>query len=634
MTTDTSPHRIAVVGSGPRGLMAVERMAARLADAPPGRPVEIHLIDAVEVGAGRIYRTDQPEWFLMNTVAGMVSAFSGRPDGGPTRAGAGPSLLEWWQRRDPAHADPDGYASRADYGRYLHFVLDAVEAGLPDGVRLHRVHDRVVDLRRSGDAYRVSLAEGGEIAADRVVLTTGHSTPELTGTQRALAEFAQTRPGLRYLRGDSAADMPLDDIPPGTPVGVLGLGLSFYDVLAALTLGRGGRFTERGDGRLRYHPSGREPVIVAGSRSGMPLPARGRNQKPPRYSYPAVLFTEQRVLAGRTRPLDFRTEVFPWLLAEVELVHRATALRLRHGARRAAAFTEEVAEQAAVAPGAPPDVLAIAERHGVGDLPAIDLDALARPFTGREFADRNEFDRALIELVGRDLAEAELGNVDSPLKAALDVLRDSRRLLCRLVDYSGLTPASHRDDFVGWYAQRAAFLAAGPPAIRLRQVLALVECGVLRIIGPRARFAGDADTGRFAVSSPAVAGARVPVDVVVDARIPNPDLERDRNPFVRRLRERGIWTGYVNGSGPDAFHTGGVAVTPSPYHPLDANGEPDTGLYVVGIPTEHTRWFMQVGSNRPGLWGDFVHDSDAIAAHALAPALATGVDDEVLAGTP
>ncbi|KAA2266434.1 hypothetical protein F0L68_01400 [Solihabitans fulvus] len=610
-----SAYRVAVVGSGPRGLMAVERMAARLAERPVRRPVEILLIDAVEVGAGRIYRTNQPPWFLLNTVAGMVSAFSGLPDDGPTRAGSGPSLYEWWRTIDPVNASPDGYAARADYGRYLRFVLDAVEGGLPDTTTLRRIRARVADLQSTGTGYLLTLTGGESLAVDRVVLTTGHSQPELTGPLRDLAEFAADRPRLRYLRGDSAADMPLDAIPAGTPVGVLGLGLSFYDVMAAFSLGRGGRFTEADDGGLRYHPSGREPVLVAGSRSGMPLPARGCNQKPPRFGYRPVLFTEQRVRRNSVRALDFRADVLPWLLAEIDLVYYATALRQRFDAARAAAFTSAVAARAEL-----PDVVAIAAEHGIADLPRLNLDALARPFADRSFPDRPSFERELASIIRRDLVDADRGNVDSPLKAALDVLRDCRRFICQLVDYSGLTPSSHRDDFLGWYVPRSAFLAAGPPSSRLRQLLALIECGVLRVIGPRARFACDAASGRFTVSSPQVAGAEVAVDVVIDARIPYPDLPRDLSPLTRRLRERGIWTGYVNGDGAEAFHTGGVAVTGSPYHPVARDGEPDTGLYVVGIPTEHTRWFMQVGSNRPGLWGDFVHDSDAIAADVLAAA--------------
>jgi hypothetical protein len=610
------PHRIAVIGSGPRGLSVVERMGARLAAEPPRRPVEIHLIDAVEVGCGRVWRTDQPDWFLMNTVCGEVSAFSGIPDGGPARAGAGPSLVQYWASVDPGCPGPNGYAPRALHGRYMHFVLEAVERGLPPGATLHRVRAAVETLEREGDGYALALSNGTRLHADRVILVTGHARQEQTGELAALAEFAAPRPHLRYVDGDSAADMPLDAIPAGSAVGILGLGLSFYDVMAALTLGRGGTFAEKPGGGLVYRPSGREPLLVAGSRSGMPLPARGRNQKEPLYAYTPLMFTPDRVRKNRSGRIDFKHDAVPWLLAEVNLVYYATELRHRRGADAAAEFTAAVAR---AAEGGVPDVSAIAARSGV-DLPPVDLDRIARPFTGLSFDDPAAFERALLGELRRDLAHAEHGNVDSPLKAALDVLRDTRWVIRNLVDFSGLTPESHERDFIGWYNPRSAFLAAGPPRIRLWQTLALIEAGVLRVVGPRARFAGDERLDRFVVSSPQVAGSAVPVETVIDARIPSPDVLREAAPLTRKLYDAGVWTGYVNRHGEAEFHTGGVAVTPAPYHPLGRDGAPDTGLYVLGIPTEHTRWFMQGGSSRPGRWTDFVHDADVIAGHALAAA--------------
>jgi hypothetical protein len=616
-------HRIAVVGSGPRGMMVVERLAARLTAERAEAPVVLYLIDAVEVGAGRVYRSNQPEWFLMNTVAGQISAFSGLPDAGPARAGAGPALVEWWESADPDCPGPDSYAPRAVYGRYLRFVLDAVQNGLPANARLRRVNARVADLQPDDGGYRLELSDGEILHVDRVVLTTGHSVPELSRRAAELAAFAADRPAVRYVRGDSPADMPLDEVLPGTPVGVIGLGLSFFDVMAAFTVGRGGRFAEEGNGDLRYLPSGREPVLVAGSRSGMPLPARGRNQKPPAYSYQPALFTPEHVRRGIfNRRLDFRADILPWLLAEVELVHCQTLLRRTYGADVAARFRAEVATRATTG-GPVPDVRAVAERFGIRDQPVIDLDALARPFDGRTFTSRAAFEQELAAALREDLAHAAEGNVDSPTKAALDVLRDNRWVIRQLVDFSGLNPASHQDDFLGWYVPRSAFLAAGPPEVRLRQVLALIDAGVLRIIGPGAEFAGDTGSGRFVVSSAAVAGAEVPVDVLIDARIPYPDLRRDLSPLTTRLRSRGIWTGYVNRDQAAAFDTGGVAVTASPYHPVDRHGQADSGLYVLGIPTEHTRWFMQVGSCRPGKWSDFITDADDIAAHSLAPVTET-----------
>ncbi|MFK0193986.1 FAD/NAD(P)-binding protein [Kitasatospora sp. NPDC090308] len=616
-STGTAPHRIALIGSGPRGLSIVERLAARLAGGPAHRPVEIHLIDAVEVGTGRIWRTDQPDWFLMNTVADEVSSFSGPPDDGPARPGAGPSLAQWWAEHRPDHPGPNSYAPRRLHGEYMQFVLRTVEENLPPHATLHRVRGEVTDLERLADDYRLTFADGTELRADRVVLTTGHTRPELSGLQKRLADFAAEHPALRYIRGDSAADMPLDEIPAGSPVGVLGLGLSFYDVMAALTEGRGGTFVESGARGLRYEPSGAEPLIVAGSRSGLPLLARGRNQKHHDHRYTTRLFTLDRVRAACAgERVDFAAHAVPWLIAEVHLVQYATVLRER-GAGGEDAFVADVLRAAETGV---PDVAAIAARHGITGLPPIDLDEVARPFHRRSYPGTREFEADLLAAVGRDLDHAEQGNVGSPVKAALDVLRDTRSIVRALVDFSGLTPRSHRTDFLEWFVPRVSFLAAGPPLRRLRQVVALVEAGVLRVPGPDTRFETRPDTGRFAVRSPQVPGSETAVDTVIDARVPVPDLRSDPAELTRRLVERGTLTSYLNGLDDEVFDTGGVAVTRSPFHPVGRDGRPDPGLYVLGIPTEHTRWFMQGGSSRPGFWTDFVQDADAIAGDALRPA--------------
>jgi len=53
-------------------------------------------------------------------------------------------------------------------------------------------------------------------------------------------------------------------------------------------------FTADDDGVPRYRPSGKEPRIVAGSRSGLPMLARGRNQKAPTYRYQARFARRRR----------------------------------------------------------------------------------------------------------------------------------------------------------------------------------------------------------------------------------------------------------------------------------------------------------------------------------------------------
>jgi glutamate mutase epsilon subunit len=629
------PYRVAIVGSGPRGLAVAERIAARLAETPPaGREVEISLIDRVQVGAGRVWRPEQSPHLLMNTACGEVTMFSGPSDGGPARAGAGPTLAEWWATHRDDFPGPNSYAPRAVYGEYLNFYLEAIAASLPYPANLRRVTAEVTSVHRTGGRWQLTVAGGEPNTADRVILTTGHPQTELGGEQARLAAFAAASPHARYIRGDSAADMPLHTIEPGARVAVLGMGLSFYDVASVLTLGRGGAFAGDGHGGLRYLPSGREPLLFAGSRSGVPLPARGSNQKGPEWRYTARLFTPQRVRAMRAGgALDFRRQVWPWIDAEMQLVYHATALRARYGTEVEEAYVSRAVDDiAAEGPEAAAGITArLAAQFGIEGLPELSMDRLARPFAGRRFTGPKEFTEALAGLLESDIAEARLGNHDGPLKAALDVLRDVRGTIRTAVDYGGLTARSHREDFLGWFVPLSSFLAAGPPLERLQQTLALMDAGILTVVGPSVRFTTDGATGRFEVSSGQVDHSRQLCDVMLDARIPSPDITRDTSPLTRDLTRSGIWTSWANTAGTERFDTAGVAVTASPFRPVDATGAPAEGLHVLGIPTEGQRWFMQVGSARPGPWTEFSRDADAIAA-AVLDGLPAGVARHALEG--
>ncbi|WP_338492509.1 FAD/NAD(P)-binding protein [Streptomyces sp. SJL17-4] len=638
-----TPLRIAFVGMGPRGLSVLERLAARCAETPPARPIEVFAVDPYEAGAGRIWRTDQSPWFLMNTPAQEVTMFSGPADEGPHRPGAGPSLGQWWAEDDPAGAEPEGYAPRAVYGRYLTHVMRRIEETLPPSLTVHRVTARVICADRgsggggeTGATHRLRLDRGDVLTVDRLVLATGHPVNELDADQRAWTRFARehstpARP-VRYIAGGSASEMPLAEIPAGASVGILGMGLTFYDILTELTLGRGGTFTEGSEGLL-YLPSGKEPRILAGSRGGVPLLTRGANQKGPEHRYRARLFTAERMAALRAEraPLDFEESVLPWLLAEVNLVLLATRIRQVHGPEVADEFTERGARALADRSDPRPDprlLERLAAGYRVDARPIAGLEALARPFGQRRFGSPAEYHKVLTEWLRADLFEARQGNADGPLKAAADVLRDVRQTIRTVVDFGGLTPASHRW-FLAEFGPVAAMVSTGPPQLRSEQFLALLAAGVLEPVGPGARFGADPVEGRFTVESVQVENSWVPLDVVVDARVPGTDLTADRDPLIRGLMVDGEIRTFTNAvDGAEEFATGGLDCTDAPFHPVRADGSVDTSTHVLGIPSEFTRWFTQVGSGRPGPWGSFTRDADAIAEALVGGAVDAGGDRE------
>lgn len=631
---DQEALHIAIVGMGPRGLSVLERLLVRLARRTDGSPIHIFAIDPGEPGAGRIWRTDQPECLAMNTTAAEVTLYSDGPDGGPARPGAGPSLNEWL-RNHPyppwARLGPNDYAPRAVYGEYLHSVFRSLTAHLPPRVHVHAVPARVDRIQVKGPDYLLFLhrttGETTTLTAQKVVLTTGHPRNLPSRQDQEFEAFAAARTGLRYLRGDCAADLELGSIRPADSVGVIGLGLSFYDVLLCLTEGRGGRFEDCEGGTLRYVPSGREPRIVAGSRSGYPLPARGRNQKAPRYRYRPVFLTEAGLAAARNRnrvergspQLDFREDVLPLLQLEVEHVYYTAHVRLRHGDGSADRFAQRHAALGKLDDAtAQHRRAALLPEFGVADVCPVDLVRLARPFRDERFTAPAEFHARLLRMLRADLAEAEQGNVDGPLKAALDIMRDLRPSVRSAVDFGGLHPASHRD-FLTWFNPINALLSAGPPAIRIAQLSALLDSGILAVAGPDTRYDVDRAAGRFAVWSSQVGGSRRLVTVLVDARIPRPDLKQDSAPLTRQMLRDGLISEYVNADPVDGdrFPTGGLAVTPAPYRVIDAFGRTSNGIYALGIPTENTRWFTQIGNGRSGPMVAFHRDADAIATDIL-----------------
>jgi hypothetical protein len=477
MPDENNERDIAIVGMGPRGLAVLERLLIQLDRQPPEMKTRIWTFDPGEPGAGRIWRTTQPEWFMMNTTAGELTLYSGGPDSGPARAGAGPSLVEWL-RQQPGHPwanlGPDDYAPRALYGQYLTSVFDNLTANAPPNVSIIPSRSSILRVERFGEK-RMLVRDRDKyvLPMDKVILTTGHTHNLPSDFEQQLSRFAETN-GLRYLRGDSAAEMPLDDIAPGEQVGMLGLGLGFLDVLMSLTVGRGGRFEPDGEDDLRYVPSGREPHVVAGSRSGMVIRGRGRNQKEPTYRYQPVFVTDATITAARRRAqlrdgsaqLSFLRDVLPLLQLEAEHVYYANHVRRQSGPRAADRFAARHRRLADRGPAARRELLT---EFGVAEIPQLNLEELGRPFQEASFSDPDAFHGHLLDLMKSDFTEASAGNVEGPMKAALDTLRDIRSTVRLAVDYGGLRSGSHEDEFLGWFNPIYAMIATGPPYFRVAQ---------------------------------------------------------------------------------------------------------------------------------------------------------------------
>ncbi|ETK35477.1 FAD/NAD(P)-binding protein [Microbispora sp. ATCC PTA-5024] len=634
MRTNTHSARrleVCVIGAGPRGMSVLERLCAGARRVEPGRRILVHVVDPFPPGPGQVWRTGQPGQLLMNTVASQVTLFTDASVDirGPLETG--PSLYEWARHvvllggvegldeRMVAEAGalgPDTYPSRAFYGRYLQWVFERIVAGAPGqvAIQVHGTRAVALDDVPGTALQRVRLEDGTMLGAlDAVVMAQGHLPVEPSAAEREMSAFAGAH-GLVYVPPANPADVDLSGVLPGEAVLLRGLGLNFFDHMALLTVGRGGTF-ERRDGRLVYRRSGREPMLYAGSRRGIPYQARGENQKGVEGRHTPLLLTPDVLadLAKRSAVeggLDFRADLWPLIAKEVETVYYATLLATRECACTVGRFRRAYL----ALPWGDPGEATVLDAFGIGRDARWDWDRIAEPYRGIAFSGPADFRGWLTAYLRTDLAEARAGNTDGPVKAALDVMRDLRNEIRQVVDHGGLTGESHRDDLDRWYTPLNAFLSIGPPAHRVEQMIALIEAGVLTVLGPDVRM--RAVDGAFEAESAAVPGSRVRSRVLVEARLPEIDLRRTADPLLRHLLATGQCRTYRIGGG-GGYETGGLAVTPRPYHLVDAAGRAHPRRFAYGVPTESVHWVTAAGV-RPGVNSVILGDSDAIAQSVLA----------------
>ncbi|MDG4862087.1 FAD/NAD(P)-binding protein [Streptomyces sp. T-3] len=604
------------MGAGPRGTSVLERICASADEIlAPGARLTVHVIDPSPPGPGRVWRTAQSGELLMNTVASQVTLFTDESVdcAGPIRPG--PSLYEWAATHGPG-LGPDAYPTRARYGAYLEWVFADVVRRTPEAVRVevHRARAvRLTDTDAGPGLQSLTLSDGRELSGlAAVVLAQGHLPAVPCAAQERLAAHAE-RHGLRYFPPANPADLDLSELTPDEPVLLRGLGLNFFDHMALLTSGRGGRFVRQEPGGLRYLPSGREPKLYAGSRRGVPYQARGDNAKGAYGRHEPLVLTDDVIEGFRKRadagdPPDFLAEIWPLVAKEVETVYYEALLAPgdRDGRARAAfraAFLATVHRS--------PEETALLGEFEVADADRWSWDRISRPHAGRDFRSPADFRAWLTGHLGRDADQAALGNVAGPLKAALDVLRDLRNELRRIVDHSGLTGDSRRDHLDRWYTPLNAFLSIGPPRRRIEEMTALIEAGVLEVVGPRMEV--TADEGTYAAHSPAVPGSEVRAGVLIEARLPEPDLRRTADELLARLLKTGACRPHVV----DGYETGGLDVTPRPYRLIDRQGRPHARRFALGVPTEGVHWVTAAGA-RPGVDSVTLSDADAVARAALA----------------
>ncbi|WP_166218459.1 FAD/NAD(P)-binding protein [Pseudomonas atagonensis] len=557
-----APLTIGLVGCGSRGLSIFERLLS-LAEVRPDQPVVIDIFEPNVLGSGAHW-PDQPDYLLLNTVAGQLGVFPdaaafGNLVGARERPGA--DFLTWC-REQRIKVDPDSGLLAADgrdveahdflprhlLGAYLADAFAQILATAPSWVSVN-LHQQAVTAVESNAAqqYVLKTASGEAVTVDRLILTVGH-TGRLRLANRNRIEDVYPLPGS------------LDTIEPGETVLIEGLGLGAMDTLAALTSGRGGHYKRMADASHAYQPSGREPVIFIQSRDGLPFRTRPNGLiEFPRHQ--AVLLTSARIESLRAnsqnRQLDFEQDILPLMLLEM----RAAAVAVLHEKP-----TQVLEQLRSVSVAGPAGVVAcealLRDNEATGG--AINPQALIWHALPDNVTPHN-YHAWIYDTLEADLHESRLGRGESAIKAAIEVWRDLRDRLREAVDFDGLTDASHRQFYGRWH-KTINRLVAGPQKERHADLLALCDAGLLTFLKPGSR--------------PAIDNYKRVAGYVQSSGVTNSDCAP-----VRDLARLGLIRPRTDVPGIDGIDVDAAC------HPKSSAGEPVRNLWVLGPLAEGSCYY-------------------------------------------
>jgi hypothetical protein len=224
-----------------------------------------------------------------------------------------------------------------------------------------------------------------------------------------------------------------------------------------------------------------------------------------------------------------------------------------------------------------------------------------------------DYEAHVYSAISDDLSEALVRGGASPVKAAQEVLRVLRDTVRGAVEFRGLTLASYLD-FQTNLRPKITRNITGPPAFRCQQVLALIDADILRMpFGPSPTVAPE--DGGFRVTSHRLAEPfSKRVDILIRGHLDNPTCERSLSPLIRNLYSSGRLCQLRYGS----VSVGSVDLSES-LNPIDAHGEPQRRLFILGALTEGIRYFTAYIPSPKSRVRAFV-DAQACVEQILAPA--------------
>ena len=606
--------KIGIIGAGPRGLLMLNNLIQNFESSDHDN-LTIHLFDRAVAG-GRVWKVKQPIGLIMNTPANELSLF----DDGQKDA---LSIAQWCQsdisKKFINNLDVDNkdelltavdkindrsYVPRAICGAYCQWFFQQLVEQIKDNdsinlaVHFNQNVDNVEKVK--GDSFVVSVGDV-DYPVDKLVFSLGQQENKLTKDQESLQKYAKDC-GLTYILPGEADEADLSTITSDQNVIIRGMGLSFNDFVSRLTEGRGGYFTDNDDNTLTYHASGDEPTIYAGSRRGVPYYPKAISQKAFNENYPAVFLTNENV-DKHLKDGHISFEVFHMLLRlDIEYRYYSFLFSLKHPEIDVEDFQKKFRET---------------DNHnaliGSYHLPieeVFDWDKILNPVAGVKISTLDNYQEHIKTWLKEMINDALLGSKTGPVIGSLEMLRDLRDNIRYVLSNHLFTNDDLVHKYLGRFSSDMKFLSQGAPAVRSQEILALMDAGIVKIIGPQMQVIGA--NHKFITRSAFYGEEIIHGDALIEARTNAPVTKVSANPVITSMMDKGLIKPL-----PITLSDGEIVENSS----VDIDIKTDQvigqqNLYTWGLNTEGL-YFVTSAIPRPGVNDSILRAGDDIAKGLL-----------------
>lgn len=556
----TETFAIGIVGFGPKGFYGFERLIAYLREHNIDRSIQIHIFNNTSfLASGDVYRTDQPEYLIMNYANRNINGWILQEPYAP--ATSTPDFISWLTENRLANAAPNEYAPRAIVGKYLEECYQLVLDQLPSNVRVVPHIGTVSNVFKRGEEYQVKYteAESGKensIQCNSLLFTTGHHT------FTSLKNTTSKENGVDFIY---PVEEKLKPINKDSLVAIKGFGLTAIDAILALTEGRQGVFERKGNGEFKYELSGREPIkIYPFSRTGLPMVPRNGA---PNSNAELHFFTDDLVRhLKKNKPVSFKCTILPLIKKEFYFAYYKVLFK-NHGHQ----FYFD-------------DDFTVIENQvqyfheDFPECPVFNWEAIVDPFRDEPILSSIMLQYYLEFLI----EEAKRGEEESPFMAAVSVWRKISPLFNELYSFGGLDAASQKE-FDTYYFGLFNRLSYGPPVKNMEKMLALYKSGILDFSFVKsANISENTLNNNYTLQ---IKNARkTEINYYLNATISRAKEGEFKNELYQNLLKNGLVREFKNKLN-TSYNPGCIEINKDG-NAIDAKGRVDKNITFYGTPTE------------------------------------------------